>query len=108
MALHVQVRQDASIPTHYTVTGNWEDSRPDGLRVLVPHYPNMTAAESVEYYMLLSENMVASWGWSQDCCGINGELHGQFVTAGDGDGKSYKEVTYSRAHEFDLPTPRGL
>ncbi len=103
MALHVSVARSrvGSKNGSLLIEGSWEDGKFWGEH-LIPADPTMTAAETVEFFFL-EQGLVASWGWSKDCCGEHlGKLHGQFVGTNGSGGKSFKEVTYSQAHAFDL------
>jgi hypothetical protein len=99
MALHVHVYKTNL--GNLEMIGDWEDGRSWG-EYVIPTDPKMTAAETVEFFFL-ERDMVASWSWSKDCCGHTGAIHGQFVSASPRGAKAYKEVSYSGAHEVDLP-----
>ena len=98
MALHVHVFETNK--NNLEMIGDWEDGRSWG-EFVIPPVEGQTAAETVELFFLERE-MVASWGWGKDCCGWKDALHGEFVQAVLPGRTHYKEVVYSRAHEFDL------
>lgn len=100
MALHIEVWQDPDNPDVFVVQGEWEDGR-WWLPTRVVRQPNMSAAESVEWALLLNHQLVPSWRWMQSSYFPN-RLQGQFVY-GRPDGQlAHKEVRDSHAELFDF------